>query len=209
MMSVVEICWGLRRQNDQITRSLPLLMFARLVRHLEVLLDTNENPDWHMYDSVHFKELLFVPASGEAGDPYFVTRYATQEYLESILPAHSMEVDQIGKSQKQSKHNLHSNDNSNGTKKLSIQEFDGKKVKTRIEKVFEAWDTNDDKCLDIQEIRTALRNSAGKTEPPVLTEGERGDMVEYIRTLEEQNENLSWHELDIEDFEKIVTRHLC
>jgi len=196
-LSVLEICWGLQNQNEAVR--LPLLMFARVVRHLELLVESNENPDWQLYDAEEFKQLLFSPAPGEKGDAYFVTRYANVEYLNGILPDKPRSREQATRSSA-----INNNRRNTPSPDMEDLSYDGRNVKTRLELVFESWDVNGDEVLSVSEIRSALRKSAGATHDQHLSEQERNDMISYIRNLEESGEELDWQELDFRDFYEIV-----
>jgi hypothetical protein len=78
-------------------------------------------------------------------------------------------------------------------------------VTTRLAKVFQDWDDNNDTVLSLLEIKTALAQPEGSSS---LSAAERQNIVDYIVDLEARDENLDWHSLELEEFEELCSKHL-
>jgi hypothetical protein len=215
-LSVAEICWGLRNQTPNSTLQLPLLMFARVCRYFELFVQSGKNPDWHMYDYNEFKELLYTETVEEANDPGFIATYGNVEYLEQILPEKDMEqcnnptkmdtLDETNQdNKKKKKKKKQKNKKKKKKKKKDRLVFGGKNVTTRLAKVFQDWDDNNDTVLSLLEIKTALAQPEGSNS---LSAAERQNIVDYIVGLEARDENLDWHSLELEEFEELCSKHL-
>ena len=211
-LSVTEICWGLRRQ-DQGASQLPPLMFARVVRRLEMLLEENENPDWHMYDADEFNSLIYLPVSEEKADPSFSEQYGTTDYLEKILPEKSMEKDSAAVAPASTRRRQQSSAAATKKNKLKLkpplteeEQLYGKFTKktSRLERFFNQWDVNSDGVLSLQEIKSALQE---RTTSNLLHEIEKKNITEYLEKIHSSEVQLDWHDIDFEEFQDICVAH--
>ena len=210
-LSVTEICWGLRRQ-DQGAPQLPPLMLARVVRRLEMLLEVNENPDWHMYDADEFNSLIYLPVSEEEANPSFSEQYGTTDYLEKILPEKSMEKDSAAVAPASTRRRQQSS--AVGTKnKLKLkpplteeEQLYGKftkKTSSRLYRFFNQWDVSSDGVLSLQEIKSALERSTSN----LLHEIEKKNLTEYLEQIHSSMGQLDWHDIDFDEFQDICVAH--
>ena len=213
MLSVLEICWGLRRMGVAAAAArsgeqmLPSIMFARIIKHLEVLTMEDKNPDWQFLDAEAFRELLFTAVPAEAVDgAVFLAKYNDLGLLDTILPEDSLErsprVETSTKSRKKKK-------KKKGNKKTKKAQG----TKSRLVRVFESWDTDGDGTLSVQEIKDAVALEGGGQENEEASEesrvsllkpAEMGAVKKYIADLEVSGETLGWLYLDPAEFQEIV-----
>ena len=186
-LTVLEICWGLRSGKNMP----PPLMAARIVKHLETLTSEDKNPDWHFMEAEEFSRLLYTAVPEETSMETFVSKYSDPQFLESILPEHSLESmpEEKKKGKKKSR-----------KKKQVKKNPEEKQVKSRINKIFESWDTDGDGTLSVQEIKDAL----GKDNGDQLKPNELAAVQKYIAALESNGNVIDWLYLDPEEFKEIV-----
>ncbi len=211
MLSILEICWGIRRApsdtGSYVEQMLPPLMLARIIKRLEVITTEDKNPDWQFLDMKAFQELLFTAVPDEAADnDAFLTKYSDLELLEKILPQDSLErspdVETTEKSKKKRRRKK------KGDKKKKKDEG----TKSRIVRVFESWDTDNDGTLSVQEIKNALAQEDSQVNgednssvrESLLKPGEMSEVKKYIADLEASGETLGWLYLDPAEFQEIV-----
>ena len=245
-LTVLEICWGLRARfretsegaeeggNGAISNAaqtqpkLPLIMYARIMAHLEDITENDMNPEWQFFDTDEFRALVLTPAPEEI-DPLnpnaradFIRKFCAPGYLETILPAESLEPAPTSAEPPHAE---------GGAAAADKAEEESPPEKGRLERVFDSWDADGDGCLSVEEIRAALSSGTGlpqqqpetaESGPGVelsgdaaakeggaqLTEAELALMQEYIGRLEMSGENLEWQYLDAEEFQEIVMDNL-
>ena len=212
-LSVVEICTGLRRQTDASLLKLPLLMFARTVHCFQAVMADQLNPEWQMYDFKEFQEMVYTATVEELeDDTQFIQTYGNVAYLEKILPQQATEqanaTHKKTQKKKKKKKKKTKRRKTKETTATAAAEYDGENVTTRMQKIFQEWDENNDEVLSVEEMKVALERNKGRTEPPILEEVERNNVVEYIHSLEVCGEHLEWHSLDGQEFENLCSKHL-
>lgn len=210
-LSVLEIVRGLRGGNTN--RGVTRRMIARIMWYLEDLTNSGQDPDWDFKDREEFWDLLNRCPPGEATDPTgFLEAYGDVALSDRFLPnlgALALEKPQEGIDDKHKKKDAVPGNRIvvPNAAEISSEGYDDTAdveiVKSRVERVFESWDADDDGSLSVLEIKRALERERADEES-LLKEKEIGKVVEYMAKLESSGENLEWQYLDLKEFQEIT-----